>query len=238
MTTVETNAAAMPLAHPRQKLWRRFFRLLADVLFIRTTLKVTVLGAEHIPESGPTMVVFNHTGNLDPIVLLFSYRKRDMTGLAKAELYQNRWSRFAIDRWGIIPVRRAEFDRQALRRALHVLEGPDILVLAPEGTRHAQGMTAPREGVAFLAGKGGVVLVPTGIIGAREFNQHWKKWHRAPVTIHYGRPVRLKPGLRRDDYARAIDELMYQIAMLIPEALRGDFADLSKATMTYLEYVS
>jgi len=51
--------------------------------------------------------------------------------------------------WQVIPVRRQEFDRQAIRRALKVLDAGECILMAPEGTRNPS-LQSGKEGVAYL----------------------------------------------------------------------------------------
>jgi 1-acyl-sn-glycerol-3-phosphate acyltransferase len=220
---------------------RALLSLIARPLFFGLLLDYKVENVEVLPRTGPVMILMNHVSNLDPIPAVGACKFRDIVPICKAELYEKNWfTRATIDLWGCIPIRRGEVDMDALKLSLKVMEGPDILLVAPEGTRHKDGMREPKEGVAFLAQKSGAIIVPCGLSGTRthELQQHWKKLHRAPVTVRYGRPVKLKAGLKRADYKRITNELMYQIAPLLTPDIRGEYADLSKATMDTIEYVS
>lgn len=215
---------------------RGILRFIGKVLIINTTFRLTVNGLENIPHTGPTMVLLNHVSNLDPIAVGLTCPFRDMTALCKYELYQSLLTRWIIVGWGAIPIKRFEFDRAALRRALDALKSPDILMLAPEGHRNRR-MTDPKEGVAFLAHKSKAVIVPTGVSGTLAWGANLRRLRRAPITVDYGRPVRVRAGVTRDDYTLLTHEIMYQIAPLVAPELRGDYADLNKATMTTLEYI-
>lgn len=216
---------------------RRFIKIVGGTLFLRILLKLTVQGADNIPRNGPAIVLINHVSLLDPIPIGgASMHIRDVVPIGKQELYEQWFTRWVMDTWGCIPIRRGEADMDALRRSLAVLKGPDMLLVAPEGTRHPNGLSEPKDGVAYLAHKSGATIIPTGLTGTQGFTQFWKRLRRAPVTVRYGRPVRIKATIKRADYPKIMEELMYQIAPLIPANLRGDYADLSKATMTTIEY--
>lgn len=226
-------------SHPAHiRRGRRFIKVVGGTLFLRILLRLTVVGAEHIPRSGPAIVLINHVSLLDPIpVTGASMHIRDVVPVGKQELYEHWFTRWVMNTWGCIPIRRGEADIDALRRALTALRGPDMLLVAPEGTRNPDGLKAPKDGVAFLAHKSGATIIPTGMSGTSGFDQHWKRLRRAPITLRYGRPVRIRPAVKRADYPKIMEELMYQIAALVPPHLRGDYTDLSKATMTTIEYV-
>jgi 1-acyl-sn-glycerol-3-phosphate acyltransferase len=231
------SLAAFTTPPPAIMRGRRFIRAVGSFIFFRVLLKLRVEDAHYVPASGPTIILINHISLLDPIPGVGALTSRDIVPICKEELYRHWFTRWIIDNWGIIHIRRGEIDMDALRQSLAVLKGKDALLVAPEGTRHKEGMTEPKDGVAWLAQKSGAVIVPCGLTGTGGFGKRWKRLQRAPVTVRYGRPVRLKPGLKRADYPKIMQELMYQIAPLVREDLRGDYADPSKATMETIEYV-
>jgi 1-acyl-sn-glycerol-3-phosphate acyltransferase len=216
---------------------RRFIRSLGYFLCFRILFKLRVIDVQQLPASGPTIILINHVSMLDPVPSVGACATRDIVPICKEELYHHWFTRWLIDNWGMIHIRRGELDMDALKQALAVLKGKDALLIAPEGTRHPNGMSEPKDGVAWLAQKSGAVLVPCGLNGTGGFGKIWKKLQRPVITVRYGRPVRLKPGLKRTDYPQIMRELMYQIAPLVTEDLRGDYADLSQATMETIEYV-
>ncbi len=220
----------------RLAITRRAIRLLGKVLFTKTTFKLTLNGLENIPRSGPTMLLLNHVSNLDPVAVGLGVTFRDVTPICKIELYESLWTRWLVVGWGAIPIKRFEFDRSALRQALGVLKSPDMLMIAPEGHRN-RAMTDPKEGVAYLAHKGNAAIVPAGVSGTLAWGANLRHLHRAPIIVNYGRPVRVRAGVTRDDYRLLTQEIMYQIAPLVSEDLRGDYADLTQTTMQTLEYV-
>src|SRR5439155_18962094 len=68
---------------------------------------------------------------------------------------------------GAYPVRRGTADREALRRAVEVIERGEPVVVFPEGTR----CTGPiiehlYEGAAYLAARAGIPVVPVGLGGS------------------------------------------------------------------------
>lgn len=216
---------------------RRLIRSVGSFVFFRVLLRLKVQGIENVPLTGPAIILINHQSLIDPVCAIGACRVRDMVPISKEELYHNPITKWITDNWGGIPIKRGEVDMSALKLALTVLKGPDMLLIAPEGTRHKEGMHDPKDGVAFMAQKSNAIVVPTGLIGTHGFGPNWKRLRRSPVSVQFGRPVRLKAGLKRTDYPRIMHELMYQIAPLLPEALRGDYADLTKSTMETIEYL-
>ncbi|MCC7207564.1 MAG: 1-acyl-sn-glycerol-3-phosphate acyltransferase [Anaerolineae bacterium] len=236
------DKAARRIVHHTGKtsLWlrlrRRLMRLLGDVLFTWTTCRINANHTERLPRTGPVVMIFNHVTGLDPIFAGIAIRDRDNVPIGKIELVKNLFHRLLLAMWGVILIRRGEMDMTALRRCLAVLESDDFLSIAPEGTRSFGGLREPKDGFVMLAARSNAVIVPCGVAGALELPKNVRRLRRTPITVNYGRPLRLKGKISRQQYHDVADELMYQIAMLIPAELRGLYSDLSKATMTYIEY--
>jgi 1-acyl-sn-glycerol-3-phosphate acyltransferase len=221
----------------RLQFTRWWLRSLGELFVTRTAMKLTITGLENVPRSGPTIVLFNHVTLLDPIVVALAINFRNMIPLAKAELSRNPLVAWVVWAWGAIPVRRGEVDRVALRRAVEVIQSKNVLMIAPEGHRQKDGMRDPKEGVVLLAARTGAVMVPVGVSGTENFWHNLFRLRRTPVTAIFGRPFRLCEGTTRKQYAQAAHEIMYRIAPLVTPNLRGEYADLSRATMDTLELV-
>ena len=200
-------------------------------------MKMTTSGLENIPATGPAIILFNHITVLDPIVAALEVGIRDAVPLAKEELTHNPLTAWLFWAWNAIPVKRGEVDRTALKRAIEVIRSTDLLMVAPEGHRQKEGLRDPKEGVVLLASKTGAVMVPVGISGTELFWHNLSRLRRTPISAIFGKPFRLKEGVNRKQYAQVAHEIMYRIAPLVTPNLRGDYADLSKATMETLELV-
>jgi 1-acyl-sn-glycerol-3-phosphate acyltransferase len=229
-----------PYPHPfnptRLKMTRQIMRWLGNFL-MRMLTKTTVSGMENVPSSGPTMVVFNHVTSFDPEIVGLSVNRRNVVPLGKIELTENLLTAWIMWGWGAIPIKRGEVDRTALKKAQEVLLTPNMLLISPEGHRNKHGLANPKEGTILIANQGHAVILPVGVSGTEHILSSIKKFRRAKVEVVIGKPFRVKQGVNRKLYEQSVNELMYQIAHLIDPALRGDFSDLSKATMETLEYI-
>jgi 1-acyl-sn-glycerol-3-phosphate acyltransferase len=221
----------------RLRFTRWVMRRVGDILFMKTTLQVTATGLENVPRTGPTIVLFNHVTVIEPVVVACIMPFRDMIPLGKKELYDNPIGRLGFWGWGAYPVRRGEIDRAALRRAIDIIESADMFMIAPEGHRNRDGLRNPKEGIVLLAARTGATMVPVGVSGMENYFHNLKHLRRTPVTAFVGKPFRIKEGVARKQYAQAAHEIMYLLAALITPNLRGDYADLSKATMETIEEI-
>lgn len=194
-------------------------------------VKVEVEG--ELPKDGPLIVVANHMSNADPPLVagwLTPRLGRQMHILAKEALFVGPIGAI-LRRLGATPVRTGGSDIEAYRVALAILDRGEILCIFPEGTRSPDGVIAePKPGVAMLATRSGVPILPVGVSGSDLFLGRGRRFPRigTRVTLRVGRPftVALEPGeSRRQGMQRASDEIMRKVAALADERHRGRFRD-------------
>jgi 1-acyl-sn-glycerol-3-phosphate acyltransferase len=196
-----------------------------------------VEGLENFPMRGSAILMINHIAFLDPVVVMGSV-PRNVVPMAKVEVYNYPiWGMFPR-MWEVIPVHREELDRRALEQALAVLRAGEMVLVAPEGTRH-DALRDVREGMAYMALKTGAPVVPIAVEGTQGFPRPWFMWgDREGAQIRIGQPFCFKPVAGRPprDYLRRMtDEALYILAAMLPERRRGEYADLSKATRQTIE---
>jgi 1-acyl-sn-glycerol-3-phosphate acyltransferase len=201
-----------------------------------------VEGLENIPKEGPGILMINHIAFIDPIVVLH-VMPRNIVPLAKTEVYEYPVIGIFPKLWGVIPVQREGFDRQAVQQVLEVLRAEEIVLLAPEGTRSLDGQLAQgREGVAYLASRSGAPIIPVAIDGTIGFPalRYTAAWRNPGARVTFGKPFRYCSSLKRasrDQLRQMSVEAMYILAELLPEHRRGVYADLSRATQETIEWV-
>jgi 1-acyl-sn-glycerol-3-phosphate acyltransferase len=167
-------------------------------------------------------------------------QSRPVAGIAKAETWDNPISAWLFDLWGAIPLRRGEADTKALRLGLEALEQGKILAVAPEGTRSGHGrLQRGQPGVVLLALRSGAPLLPMVFFGAEDLISNLKRLRRTDFNIKLGNPFLL--NARGERVTRKIrrqmtDEIMYQLAALLPPANRGVYGTLAEATEKYLDF--
>jgi 1-acyl-sn-glycerol-3-phosphate acyltransferase len=227
--------------HARWHAQRQVLRFLIHQIGINFLLRLDqVSGVENVPATGPAILFFNHIALVDPVVIMHCV-PRNIVPLAKIEVYNYPVIGIFPKLWGVIPVKREEFDRQAVRGALDVLRAGEIMLIAPEGTRSPQMQTA-KEGLAYLATRANVPLVPVGIDGTPLYPslRGSKSWRTAGVNVRFGAPFRfrnLTTSPTREQLHQMTQEAMYAIAALLPEHRRGVYADLSQATQEMIEWL-
>ena len=193
-----------------------------------------------VPSRGPLILVANHINFLEVPLVFTHLLPRPVTGFAKAETWDNPAMALLFDLWGAIPLRRGEADVRGFRRALASLREGKILALAPEGTRSGDGsLQRGYPGVVSLALLSGAPLLPLGYYGGESFRANLTRLRRTDFHIVVGAPFyvdsrgsRVTRAVRR----QIADEIMYQLAALLPPTYRGDYACLQSASECFLRF--
>lgn len=186
-----------------------------------------------VPARGPLILVTNHIGSLEVPLLYAHLHPRPLTGLAKIETWDNPFLAWLFDLFQAIPVRRGTPDVTAIRRSLEALRAGYILAVAPEGTRSRHGrLLRAQPGIVTLALHSGAPLLPLAHWGVEDFPANLRRLKRTPFHIRVGRPFRLEVHERRITRAlrrQIADEIMGQVAALLPAEYRGVYASFSEA---------
>ena len=130
---------------------------------------------------------------------------------------------------------------EAMRQSLGVLERKDILGIAPEGMRNKTGaLLRAKPGIVTLALRSAAPLQPIANWGSENFRKNLKCLKRTDFHVRVGPAFHL--DLRGQHITKEIrqqmaDEIMYQLAKLLPSEYRGEYADLENATENYLRFV-
>lgn len=184
-------------------------------------------GLEHVPASGPVLVMINHTNFWDPVVVM-PFLKRPMVPMTKVEGFENPWFGWMIAGYGAIPVHRGTIDREAIRAATDVLEHDGMLLIAPEGTRSRTGqLMKGQDGMAFIASRSKKVvkILPVAVLNAKDIFPALKKLRRATVNVHIGEPFALPPVEGRPNLTAITEICMRKLAAIMPPDMRGVYAD-------------
>lgn len=227
--------------HADWQAQRNFLRFLIRTVGFTLLAKLNrVDGLENVPASGPCLLMINHIAFIDPFVVMHVL-PRNIIPLAKAEVYNYPVIGIFPKIWGVIPVHREEFDRKAVQQVLEILRAGEIVLVAPEGTR-GPALKQGKEGIAYLASRGQVPVIPTAVDGTIGFPtlRGTKPWKGPGASVTFGRPFRYKPEYLhagREELRKMTDEAMYVLAGLLPPHRRGLYADLETATQETFEWV-
>jgi 1-acyl-sn-glycerol-3-phosphate acyltransferase len=219
-----------------------WFRRFADAglpIVLRILARIDVRGLENTPPFGPLIIVINHTSFFDPLLVL-GFLPRKITPLAKEELTKMPIISWLVSSFGVIPIKRGAIDRNAITESLKVLRAGDGLIVAPEGTRSPTGeLQRGRSGVTLLAARTGATILPFAIWGVKPFWKNLFRLKRTTAHVAIGKPFRITVEghkVPREQIDEITDEIMYQLARLLPAEYRGVYKDLDQATERHLHF--
>lgn len=225
---------ALPKLTFRRRLFRWLFRVVTRAIAF-VTMRLKVQGLDNFPAKGPAIIVFNHLGDWDSI-LLAAVIPISAECIGKIELNEH-WPAGPVFRaYGFIWIHRGQPDRRAMRAALDALAEGRMLALAPEGRQTVTGgLEEGTEGAAFLAMKSGAPIVPVALTGTENehVNNRLRSWRRIPVSLSVGKPFFIQNYANREEMIRnGTREIMESLARLLPPERRGFFSYVSSDTIT------
>ncbi len=213
---------------------RRLLRAIGHLFFRR----IAVVGSEHVPATGPLLLVLNHPNALVDPVLLLALCPRPVVFLAKAPLFRMPLVGTVVRALGSIPVHRRQDhadmtrNRETFARVWSELSRGGAVALFPEGTSHDDPALRPfKTGAARLAlgatamAKPGtaVVIVPAGLYYTA------KRRFRSSVLLSFGRPIAvpaIRPGADGEPPAEPVRRLTTDLERAMADiTLQADHHD-------------
>lgn len=189
----------------------------------------SIIGAEHVPESGGAILASNHLSIVDsfflPLMLArpvtFAAKSEYFTGTRLVDrataIYLRRTKQLAVDRSG------TRAARGMLEAALGLLRRGELFGIYPEGTRSPDGkLYRGRTGVGWLALASGLPVIPVAMAGTDHVLPPGKVIPRlGQIEVRIGEPLTFEqhagtgaPAKARrvitDDVMRAIQRLSGQ----------------------------
>ncbi len=187
-------------------------------------------GVEHIPETGPAIVVGNHRSYFDPLALgmALAKRGRPVRFLGKAEVFDAPIVGQLAKALGGIRVERGTGSDEPLTEAAKALEAGQIVAIMPQGTiPRGEAFFDPvlkgRWGAARLAAMTGAPVVPVGLWGTERV---WSRSSRLPNVLNVTNPplVRIRVGAPLHVAGTSADadtkKIMKAITALLPAEAR------------------
>jgi 1-acyl-sn-glycerol-3-phosphate acyltransferase len=200
---------------------------------LRAIYRPDVVGLENVPRSGPVILAANHVSFADEIFTPLAAR-RQVFYFAKAEYFTTRGFRGRVTAavftgLGQVPVERADTRSAAgvIDIGVDLLRSGKALGIFPEGTRSPDGQLHKfRTGVARLALRSGAPVVPVGLVGTRDVHPpNSRRWHRAPVAVHFGTPLNFADRAAEERSARVLREVTDTIRTAVQELSGQTYVD-------------
>jgi len=159
-----------------------------------------LIGRENIPQKDSFIVVSNHGSLLDP-PLLGHALGRNISFMAKAELFKIPLLGFIIKACGAYPVKRGIVDKNTIKTACKKLSDNECIGIFIDGTRQKNGrVNKPKQGAALLAFKNQKSLLPVAIVNShRLIRFKFCIPLFSKIVIKVGEPVQPPQSSSKDD---------------------------------------
>ena len=184
----------------------------------RIVMPTRCINKQNRPEGG-ALLCANHTRTNDPLFIAYALGWHyQIHVMAKEEIMHWPLIGWVLKHGGIFGVKRGKADVAAIKTAMKYLKDGELLLMFPEGTRHAE-IGEGKTGAAMMAIRTGVPILPVYIDPERE------AFHRTRVYI--GEPYLPFPEKRRanaEDYEVVTEEIMNRI-----RAVRDHRAEMEAA---------
>ncbi|MDR1786914.1 MAG: 1-acyl-sn-glycerol-3-phosphate acyltransferase [Treponema sp.] len=197
---------------------------------------------EALANMGPAILAINHINFLEVPILVAQSYPIQVTGLAKEETWHNPLFGFIFDTYKAIPIDRKGAYRDVFLRVQEAIEKGFFVIFAPEGTRSKSGVLGKgHAGIVQLAYLTNAPVLPVVHFGGERIWDNLKHLRRTPFRFNVGRPFRFRfdgksPG--KSTREAMLDELMGQMARLLPENMRGPYAEAASKDAPHLEFLA
>ena len=202
--------------HTIQKLIYELVSKLFVFPIYKFVFKGHLIGRDNIPQKDSFIMVSNHGSLLDP-PLLGHALGRNISFMAKAELFRIPLLGFIIKACGAYPVKRGIADKNTIKTASKKLSDDNCIGIFIDGTRQKNGrVNKPKQGAALLAFKNQKLLLPVAIVNShrlirfRCFIPLFSK-----IVIKVGKPVQPPQSSSRHDLNSVTMHLQDKINNLI-----------------------
>lgn len=162
---------------PRIPRTRKYLKLFGKIA-LPLLFDLEITGKNNFPEDGPLIVVGNHEGAVDA-VLMASFTPGNIEMLAGTEFPQEKIAEIARSLYGCIPVYRMFMDKKALEQSLAVLDKGGKVGVFPEGGVWDAGEMEPKPGAAWLSYYSRAPVIPIAFSGSKG------AWHK---VLNFKRP--------------------------------------------------
>lgn len=180
-------------------------------------------GLEHIPQDGACLVASNHESYFD-FILFIAAMDRKIHYLAAEKFFVHPFWKWMMAFMGCIRVDRySNVNVRAYKEISRIVKQGRMIGIFPEGTRSPDGrLMKGKPGVAHLAIKSGLPVIPVGMRGTWEIMAVGDKQPKLrKATIHIGEPMyfnHLKnAALDETVINHTTDNIMLRIAHLTGE---------------------
>ena len=178
----------------------------------RLIFRGNLVGRENIPKEGSFILVSNHGSLLDPPLLGHAIG-RNISFMAKSELFSVPILGFIIKSCGAYPVKRGIVDKTTIKTACQKLSNDNSIGIFIDGTRQKNGrVNKPKQGAALLSFKNQKLLLPVAIINShRLIRLKFFMPFFTKIVIKVGKPINPPIGGSKHDLGEVTNHLQETI---------------------------
>ena len=171
-----------------------------------------LIGRENIPQQRSFILVSNHGSLLDPPLLGHAIG-RNISFMAKSELFRIPLLGFIIKSCGAYPVKRGIADKNTIKIACEKLSNNNSIGIFIDGTRQKNGrINKPKQGAALLSFKNQKLLLPVAIINSHRLVRY--KFFIpffTKIVIKVGKPIKPPKSSSKNDLVSVTNYLQETI---------------------------
>jgi len=195
---------------------------------------------EALSNNKPLIIIFNHINFLEvPILITHSY-PINVSGLVKSETWKNPIFAFLFNTYKAIPIDRSGAFSESFKQIKEMINNGFYICVSPEGTRSSNGVLGKgKAGIVLMALEADVPILPVAHYGGENIWKNLRRLKRTKFNFKAGKPFRIKfEGLPdKEEREIIIEEIMRQIAQLLPEPMRGVYSEHMFQDCKYLEFI-
>lgn len=192
-------------------------------------LPTTIHGQEHIPSTGPAVIIANHACYVD-FLFVGAATRRQVRFVTTAEIYRHPLARWLLRQVAAVPLRRFRPDVGATLEIRELLREGELVGIFPEGERAPLGNLQPAlPAAAKLLTRVDCPVIPAGVSGNYDVGPRWAgQLRRRRVTVRLGPPLELDGR----DATQVIDTALRRLISEDPQPV-----DLSRLPLDRLHRV-
>ena len=191
-----------------QKLIYQFVSQVLIFPIYKLIFRGNLIGRENIPKKGSFILVSNHGSLLDPPLLGHAIG-RNISFMAKSELFRIPVLGFIIKSCGAYPVKRGIVDKTTIKIGSEILSNNNSIGIFIDGTRQKDGrVNKPKQGAALLSFKNQKLLMPVAIVNSHRLVR--LKFYIpffTKLVIKVGKPIHPPVSSSKNDLSKVTNYL-------------------------------
>lgn len=207
------------IKYPRNLTVRKSFQIIGKIL-IKILTKTEITGMDHYPKSGRLIVVGNHTGVLET-VLMTSFAPRPIEYMGSNDIPHEPLLAFFMNAYKYIPVFRGNVSKNSMKAGLAVLNQEGVIGIFPEGGIWEPAIRKAQPGVAWLSHHGNAPVLPVGFSSTAGLMKDALALKKPFLKMNIGKllpPVQIQSGKpRKFLYEKSAQAIMDAVWDLLPK---------------------